>query len=192
MESAIRPIHIRGATSEDHNRSRFMLRAAKQVPSKLDKIVLNPENHDRLLRLDGNLFLSEAHTYLTTYYLWCSCCRKPETKLTSILSIYLTTLDFLRYLHSRDLHLFEHACFLPCAGCQCPTLFVFNSAICYIVVCYVMLPCIKNIAKGTTDPRVEFISQVQSSQFTNFDQIAISESRLSINFKISTKHQHLD
>ena len=98
MESAIRPIHIRGATSEDHNRSRFMLRAAKQVPPELDKMLefLNPENHDRLLRLDGNLFLSEAHTYLTTYYLWCSCCRKPEIKLTSILSIYPTKLDFLR------------------------------------------------------------------------------------------------
>ena len=49
-----------------------------------------------------------------------------------------------------------------------------------------------NIAKGTTDPRDEFISQVYSSQFTNLDQITISESQLSINFKISTKHQHLD
>ena len=34
----------------------------------------------------------------------------------------------------------------------------------------------KNIAKGTTDPRVEFISQDHSSQFTNLEQIAISES----------------
>ena len=49
-----------------------------------------------------------------------------------------------------------------------------------------------NIAKGTTDPRVEFITQVYSSQFTNLDQIIISESRLSISFKISTKHQHLE
>ena len=49
-----------------------------------------------------------------------------------------------------------------------------------------------NIAKGTTDPRVEFISQDHSSQFTNLECITISESRLSINFKISTKHQHLD
>ena len=46
-----------------------------------------------------------------------------------------------------------------------------------------------NIAKGTTDPRVEFISQDHSSQILN---ITISESRLSINFKISTTHQHLD
>ena len=48
---------------------------------------------------------------------------------------------------------------------------------------------IKNIAKGTTDPRVEFISQNHSSQFTNLEHIIISESQLSINFKISTKHQ---
>ena len=51
---------------------------------------------------------------------------------------------------------------------------------------------IENIAKGTTDPRVEFISQDQSSQFTNLEHTRISESRLSINFKISTKHQHLN
>ena len=49
-----------------------------------------------------------------------------------------------------------------------------------------------NIAKGTTDPRVEFISQDHNSQFTNLEHITISESQLSINFKISTKHQHLD
>ena len=43
-----------------------------------------------------------------------------------------------------------------------------------------------NIAKGTTDPRVEFISQVQT-------QILIkSKSRPSINLKISIKHQHID
>ena len=49
-----------------------------------------------------------------------------------------------------------------------------------------------NIAKGTTDLRVEFISQDHSSQFTNLEHVTISESRLSIYFKISTKHQHLD
>ena len=49
-----------------------------------------------------------------------------------------------------------------------------------------------NIAKGTTDPTVEFISQDDSSQFTNLEPITIPESRLSFNFKISTKHQHLN
>ena len=49
-----------------------------------------------------------------------------------------------------------------------------------------------NIAKGTTDPRVEFVFQDHSSQFTNLEHITISESRLSINFKISTKHLHFD
>ena len=34
-----------------------------------------------------------------------------------------------------------------------------------------------------TDPRVEFISQDHSSQFTNLEHIAILESRLSINFQ---------
>ena len=48
-----------------------------------------------------------------------------------------------------------------------------------------------NIAKGTTDPRVEFISQDHGSQFTNLEHI-ISEPRLSINFKIPTKHQYFD
>ena len=33
---------------------------------------------------------------------------------------------------------------------------------------------------------------ITRSQFTKLDQITISESRLSINFKISIKHQHLD
>ena len=42
-----------------------------------------------------------------------------------------------------------------------------------------------NIAKGTTDPRVEFISHDDDSQFTNLEHITISESRLSIYFKIS-------
>ena len=42
-----------------------------------------------------------------------------------------------------------------------------------------------NIAKGTTDLRVEFISQDHSSQLTNLEQYTISESRLSIDFKIS-------
>ena len=50
----------------------------------------------------------------------------------------------------------------------------------------------ENIAKGTTDPRVEFISQDHSSQLTNLEHITISESPISINFKISNKHQHLD
>ena len=50
----------------------------------------------------------------------------------------------------------------------------------------------KNIAKGRTDPRVEFILQDHSSRFTNLEHITVSESQLSFNFKISTKHQHLD
>ena len=33
----------------------------------------------------------------------------------------------------------------------------------------------RNIAKGTTDPRVEFISQDYSSQFTNLEKITISD-----------------
>ena len=45
----------------------------------------------------------------------------------------------------------------------------------------------KNIAKGTTDPRVEFVSQDHSSQFTNIEHITISESRF--NFVTSSKHQ---
>ena len=51
---------------------------------------------------------------------------------------------------------------------------------------------VENIAKGTTDPRVEFTSQHHSSQLTNLEHLTISESRLSINFKISTKRQFLD
>ena len=43
----------------------------------------------------------------------------------------------------------------------------------------------RNIAKGTMDHRVEFISQDHSSQFTNLEHITISESRLSINFNSS-------
>ena len=50
----------------------------------------------------------------------------------------------------------------------------------------------KNIAKGTTDPRVEFISQDHSSQFKNLEHISISEYQLSIKIKISTRHKHLD
>ena len=42
----------------------------------------------------------------------------------------------------------------------------------------------KNIAKGTTDPRVEFVSQDHSPQLTNIAHITISESQLSIYFKI--------
>ena len=41
-----------------------------------------------------------------------------------------------------------------------------------------------NIAKGTTDPRVEFISQDHSSQFANLEHITISESQ--------TKHQYFN
>ena len=43
-----------------------------------------------------------------------------------------------------------------------------------------MLMTIKNIAKGTTDPRVEFISQVQTQiliKFQNFDQASTSKSQ---------------
>ena len=36
---------------------------------------------------------------------------------------------------------------------------------------------VKNIAKGTTDPRVEFITQNRSSQFAILEQTTISESR---------------
>ena len=49
-----------------------------------------------------------------------------------------------------------------------------------------------NIAKGTTDPRVEFISQDHRAQFTKLEHVTISNSRLSIYIKISTKHQHLN
>ena len=53
-------------------------------------------------------------------------------------------------------------------------------------------PC-SNIAKGTTDPRVEFIKVTSwghiTSWNTNLDQISSSESRPSINFKISTNYQ---
>ena len=45
-----------------------------------------------------------------------------------------------------------------------------------------------NIAKGTTDPRVEFISQVPHKCWSTSN----SESRWSINLKISTRHQQLD
>ena len=41
---------------------------------------------------------------------------------------------------------------------------------------------LQNIAKGTTDPRVEFISHDHSAQFTKLEHITNSESRLSINF----------
>ena len=37
-------------------------------------------------------------------------------------------------------------------------------------------PMMINIAKGTTDPRVEFISQDHSSQLTNLEHIRISKS----------------
>ena len=47
-----------------------------------------------------------------------------------------------------------------------------------------------NIAKDTTDLTVELISQDHSSQLTNVEHITISESRLSLDFKFSTKRQH--
>ena len=50
-----------------------------------------------------------------------------------------------------------------------------------------------NIAKGTADPRVEFISQDHSSKFTNLEHITISASRLTSksqpNISISTKYK---
>ena len=58
-----------------------------------------------------------------------------------------------------------------------------------IVTLTVAVLLVKNIAKGTTDPRVEFISQDHSSQFTNLEHIVISalKSCLNFNFKILTK-----
>ena len=56
----------------------------------------------------------------------------------------------------------------------------------------------KNIAIGTTDLRVEFSLPKYSSlghitrSYTNLVLISSSESQPSINFKISTKHQHFD
>ena len=54
-----------------------------------------------------------------------------------------------------------------------------------------------NIAKGTTDPKESVLTKKTSlghikSSYTNLDQTSSSESRLGINFKISTKEQYLD
>ena len=56
---------------------------------------------------------------------------------------------------------------------------------------------IKNIAKGTTDPRVEFISQVQKQIFIKFhlqnlDQASTSKSQPNISLSIKLKLQNLD
>ena len=56
---------------------------------------------------------------------------------------------------------------------------------------------ILNIAKGKTNPRVEFIFPKQpigllTSSNTDLDQTSSSKSRPSIYFKISTKHHQLD
>ena len=40
--------------------------------------------------------------------------------------------------------------------------------------------------------QLKAILQKKNSQFTNLEHITMSESRLRIKFKISTKHQHLD
>ena len=56
----------------------------------------------------------------------------------------------------------------------------------------------KNITKGTTDPRVEFISQVQSSQiliklqFQNLDYALTSKSQPNITLSIKQTLQNLD
>ena len=57
--------------------------------------------------------------------------------------------------------------------------------------------CRKNIAKGTTDPRVEFISQVQTQilikfHLQNLDQASTSKSQPNINLSIKLKPQNLD
>ena len=54
-----------------------------------------------------------------------------------------------------------------------------------------------NIAKGTTDPRVEFISQVQTQilikfHLQNLDQASTSKSQPNINLSIKLKPQNLD
>ena len=55
----------------------------------------------------------------------------------------------------------------------------------------------QNIAKGTTDPRVEFISQVQTQilikfHLQNLDQTSTSKSQPNINLSIKLKLQNLD
>ena len=74
-----------------------------------------------------------------------------------------------------------------------PASFIIQRKVSWIKFLFLKVSYILNIAKGTTDPRVEFISQVYSSQFTNLDKMIISEAQLSINLKsqpnisISTK-----
>ena len=56
---------------------------------------------------------------------------------------------------------------------------------------------IKNIANGTTDPRVEFISQVQTQilikfDLQNLDQASTSKSQPNISLSIKLKLQNLD
>jgi hypothetical protein len=54
-----------------------------------------------------------------------------------------------------------------------------------------------NIAKGTTDPRVEFLSQVQTQilikfHLQNFDQASSSKSQPNISLSIKLDLQNLD
>ena len=54
----------------------------------------------------------------------------------------------------------------------------------------------KNISKGTTDPRVEFISQVQTQtlikfHLQNLDQASTSKSQPNISLSIKLKLQNL-
>ena len=54
---------------------------------------------------------------------------------------------------------------------------------------------ILNIAKGTTDPRVEFISQVQTQiliKFQNFDQASTSKSQPYLSILTQLKLQNLN
>ena len=58
-------------------------------------------------------------------------------------------------------------------------------------------PVLKNIAKGTTDPRVEFISQVQTQSLIKFylknlDPTSTSKSQTNISLSIKLKLQNLD
>ena len=58
-------------------------------------------------------------------------------------------------------------------------------------------PDILNIAKGTMDPRVEFISQVQTQilnkfHLQNLDQASTSKSQPDIGLSIKPKLQNLD
>ena len=53
----------------------------------------------------------------------------------------------------------------------------------------------RNIAKSTTDPRVEFLSQVQTQiliKFQNFDQASTSKSQPNTSLFIKLKPQNLD